>query len=475
MPEMCQFENCRKRAFYGYTNGSLERCKDHKEDLPLTSAICRCGKNKPIYNLPGESKGTHCLMCRTEEMIDVKNMKCPCGKRPNYNLPGEASGLRCASCKTEEMVDVKNNKSQEDLCTMPELCKVENCNKRAFYGYTNLSLERCKDHKEDRPLTSAICRCGKNKPIYNLPGESKGTHCLMCRTEEMVNVKDISCPCGKRPSYNLPGEASGLRCASCKTEEMVNVVSNKCSCGKQPIYNLPGEASGLRCASCKTEEMVNVVSNKCYCGKRPCYNLPGNSHRLCCVNCKTEEMVNVTNKMCIGQEGLCTTAGNKKYGGYCTYCFKHMFPTNPLTLKIRARTKELAVRESINTQFEGFIHDKQLQTNHCECTMRRRPDHRKLIGNTMLCVETDENGHNTYKQMDEETRYNDLYMSHSGKWVYIRFNPDKYRNAKGKWVDLDMSVRLEALKFELEKQIIRIENEENMELVERVYMYYDQL
>jgi len=92
----------------------------------------------------------------------------------------------------------------------------------------------------------------------------------------------------------------------------------------------------------------------------------------------------------------------------------------------------------------------------------------------MLCVETDENSHKQYSQMDEETRYDDLYMAHSGKWVYIRFNPDKYVNAKGKSVNPTIATRLTVLKLELEKQVSRIENEENTELVERVYMYYDQ-
>jgi hypothetical protein len=42
-------------------------------------------------------------------------------------------------------------------------------------------------------------------------------------------------------------------------------------------------------------------------------------------------------------------------------------------------------------------------------------DHRKLIGNTMLAVETDENAHRGYDEKDEEIRYDDLYMIHSGK------------------------------------------------------------
>lgn len=91
----------------------------------------------------------------------------------------------------------------------------------------------------------------------------------------------------------------------------------------------------------------------------------------------------------------------------------------------------------------------------------------------MLCVETDENQHKSYTEMDEETRYDDLYMAHSGKWVYIRFNPDKYKDSRGKSRNPTIATRLAALKTMIETQMSRIEKEENEELVEREYMFYD--
>jgi hypothetical protein len=51
------------------------------------------------------------------------------------------------------------------------------------------------------------------------------------------------------------------------------------------------------------------------------------------------------------------------------------------------------VRNIINKNFDGFIHDTPLYTDNCDCTHRRRIDHRKLIGNTILAIETDEFGH----------------------------------------------------------------------------------
>ena len=193
-------------------------------------------------------------------------------------------------------------------------------------------------------------------------------------------------------------------------------------------------------------------------------------------------MVDVIHKSCNGYMNVDTntlepcpngTIANVKYKNYCTECFRRNFPLDPLTFQIRSKTKEIAVRDFINANFEGFQHNKRLQTGHCDCTIRRSIDHRMLIGNTLIAIETDENQHKAYNEMDEETRYDDLYMAHSGKWIYIRFNPDKYINAQGIRKNPMIATRLDALKTEIEKQIKRVEREENIELVERVYMYYD--
>ncbi len=141
-----------------------------------------------------------------------------------------------------------------------------------------------------------------------------------------------------------------------------------------------------------------------------------------------------------------------------------LFPEDERSKIVYRHTKEIRVRNEINSHFEGFIHDKPLYTGNCDCTHRRRIDHRKLIGNTILAIETDEFAHSRYDPLDEEIRYDDLYMIHSGKWVFIRFNPDG-----GK---ADLEDKLEVLVREIEEQIRRIENEENEDLLEIVKLYY---
>jgi hypothetical protein len=400
----------------------------------VVSKKCKCGKRSALFNEPGNTTPICCSECKTPTMVDVKSKKCKCGKRPNFNEPGETTGLCCATCKTATMIDIKHKK----------------CNK-----------------------------CGVNIPSFNEPGETTAVCCSLCKTPTMIDVTHNKCKdCGKRPSFNEPGETNAICCFDCKTDIMVNVVSKKCKCGKIPSSNEPGETIAICCDNCKTDTMINVISKKCKCGAIPNFNIKGVTPPICCVKCKTEEMVNVTTKKCPGS--ILTgcpynSAGNVKYKHYCTECFRREFPLDPLTFQIRSKTKEIAVRDFINSNFVGFQHDKIMETGNCDCTIRRRIDHRKLIGNTLLVIETDENQHKSYDVMDEETRYDDLFMAHGGKWIYIRFNPDKYKDKSGKNRNPNIATRLEALKTEIEKQIKRIENEENKELVERVYMFYDEV
>jgi hypothetical protein len=98
--------------------------------------------------------------------------------------------------------------------------------------------------------------------------------------------------------------------------------------------------------------------------------------------------------------------------------------------------------------------------------MRRRIDHRKLIGGTLMCVETDEFAHRYYDPRDEEIRYDDLVAYHTGRMIFIRFNPD------GKGVD--MEDKLDRLVDEMRQQIDRIERGENdgPGLLEIIKLFY---
>ena len=388
MPNLCCFENCRKRAYFG-EDKKYVLCKEHNVNnwSDIISSKCFCGKANKLYNFEG-LKPMYCFDCKKDEMINcVAVIKCNCLKTARFNYIGK---------KTEFCVD--------------------------------------------------------------------------CRKSDMINLRQTKCKCQKTiATYNYDGLKPGF-CSSCKEMNMVNVRQKKCGCGTIASFNYKG-LQPLYCKKCKENNMVELRGIKCSCGKyNASYNFEGVPAKYCSL-CKQDGMICVNIKKCLNKG--CYTEANKKYKNYCTYCFQNLFPLDPLTFQIRCKTKEIAVRDFINSNFEGFQHDKTLEYGGCDCLNRRRIDHRKLINNTLLCIETDENQHKSYSKNDEQDRYNDLLTTFTCKYIFIRFNPDSYSDKNGKKCNPSISTRLLTLKEEIDKQIKRIQNEENNDLLEIKYLYFD--
>jgi len=498
MPKLCEFETCRNRATYGLNCNPI-MCFEHKKEvMKLSCLICLCGKI-PNFNFEG-LKPKFCINCKDENMINVRNKKCFCGKiqQPIYNFEGlkpeycfdckkdgminlvskkcfcgksqpifNLNGLKpeyCNNCKTNEMIDVINKKCIK-------------CNlKRPNYNFEGLKPEYCNNCKDENMIdvNHNKCFCGKARPVFNYDG-LKPLYCKKCKKNEMVDVVDNLCVCKKsQPNYNYEG-LKPKYCAKCKTDDnMINVRTKiKCICGKiQPLYNFEGFTPKY-CSECKKDGMINLLSKKCFCKKAlPNFNYQGFAAKYCNA-CKSDKMIDVKHDKCKAEN--CQTRANKKYKYYCANCYQYLFPLDPLTFQIRSKTKEIAVRDFINSKFDGFQHDKSLWYNEtaCDCTTKRRIDHRKLINGTLLCIETDENQHKNYSKSDEEARYHDLFIAYGGKFIFIRLNPDKYKDEKGNSCNPMLFNRLIVLENEINKQIKRIENEENKELLEVIKLYYD--
>jgi hypothetical protein len=122
------------------------------------------------------------------------------------------------------------------------------------------------------------------------------------------------------------------------------------------------------------------------------------------------------------------------------------------------------VRAYINSHFAGFIHDHQIPTAHCVCDHRRRIDHRREVGNTLLCIETDEHHHIYYDKDDEDARYHDMLMGWGGKLCFVRFNPDDEGPP--------LEERLERLRAEVLRHIGWLERGENSAFLEVWHLYY---
>ena len=280
-------------------------------------------------------------------------------------------------------------------------------------------------------------QCVHNREVYK---------CVECGGSQICEHK-------KRRSRCIECNGSSMcehkkrrsRCKECNGSELCEHKTNKFSCVK-----CNGQRNGQQ----------NRTNKSCEHKKRKDYCPDCNGSQIC------------KSKSTIG----CRTSGNRKLNGYCSHCFVNLFPDDPRALMVRKKSKELQVMTHIFSKYEGFKNDKPFYVDlegGC-CETKRRIDLRKLVGNTMLCIEVDENQHKYYIKENEANRYNDLFMDFSGKYIFIRYNPDKYIDKFGKSKNPMFDTRMEVLEKSIDKQLKRIANGENEELVEIHHLFYDE-
>ncbi len=359
----------------------------------------------------------------------------------------------CKTHKKDDMIDVKNKRCKEYGCESSAQGKTDFCKKHGGgkrckeYGCKSSAIDKtdfCISHGGGKRCKEEGCKSSARGKTDFCVSHGGGKRC-----------KEEGCKSGAEGKTDFcKKHGGGKRCKEdgCKSSAL----------GKTDFCASHG--GGKRCKEDGCESSAQGKTDFCISH--------GGGKRCIEDGCKSSALGKTD--FCIFHGGgkrcpncidwIDSRSGSRKYDGYCATCFKVLFPDDERSKVIYRHTKEIRVRNEINSHFEGFIHDRPLYTGNCDCTHRRRIDHRKLIGNTILAIETDEFAHNGYDPLDEEIRYDDLYMIHSGKWIFIRFNPDG-----GK---VDLEDKLEVLVGEIKEQLRRIENEENEALLDIIKLYY---
>ena len=314
-------------------------------------------------------------------------------------------------------------------CNASARCKTDKCiahggGKRCVEPDCNASVrcktDKCIAHGGGKRCVEPDCKSGAEGKTDKCKRHGGGKRCVEPNCKASVEGKTDKC---KR-------HGGGKRCVEPDCQASAQGKTDKCK----------RHGGGKRCVEPDCKASAEGKTDKC---KRH-----GGGNR--CPNCI---------------DWIDSRSGSSTYDGYCATCFKKVFPNDERSKKIYTHTKEIMVRNTINEQFEGFIHDHPLYTGNCDCTHRRRIDHRKLIGNTILAIETDEFGHRGYDKKDEEIRYDDLYMIHSGKWIFIRFNPDTNVSK------IDIDDKLDKMIETINECINKIKRDENKELIEIIKLY----
>lgn len=519
----CEEPDCKSEATYGFKFATPQYCKPHgvlKSAKPQYQ-ICRCGLSVPRFKAPEDERQSYCSKCKTDKMENVVERRCKCRKHlPTYGMPTDKRPDYCSECKKDGMMNLKD-KNKRCVCQSvipsfgmpgdkkPTCCKecrkdgminlntdLCSCGKYAVFGFKDDKKPTyCNSCKKDgmENIVTKKCFCGRALPSFAKPGTKKGTHCQECRPNDYVNVIAKLCKCNSsQPYYALPTETVATCCVKCMTDGMVDVRSAKCQCprdkAKQPVYGFPDDKKATCCKDCRKDGMINIKARLCVCNSsQPIFNYPSEKKPMYCSKCKKDDMVDVitlnSKRACKGTFELQELGlkcpyehrGKKKYDYYCTACFERNFPLDPRTKEIYQRTKELLVRDYLAQRYTepSFIHNKEIWTGQKDCTCRRRIDFRALYGNTLLCIEVDEEQHKYRNKQDETLRYDDLMLLHGGKFVFVRINPDGYRDSNKQLQNPPLESRLETLGNEIDKQIQRIQRDENTELVEVSYLYFD--
>ena len=314
------------------------------------------------------------------------------------------------------------------------MCKNEGCKTRPTFNMEGKKAEYCFTHKtldmiDVKHQTCMEPNC-KTRPTFNMEGKKQGIYCFEHKKEGMIDVKNKTCAepgCKTQPTFNMEGKNEALYCFEHKTLGMIDVKSKTCmepNCKTRPTFNMEGKKEALYCVKHKKEGMVNVINKTCVepdCKTQPNYNIEGKKEGIYCFTHKKEGMINVKNKMC--KMPLCSTQVQKKYDGYCLFCFTNTFPDKPVARNYK--TKEFAVVEHIKSKYPEFTwrEDKKVQDG---CS-KRRPDLLLDLGYQIIIIEIDENQHIDYDCSCENKRIMELSQDLAHRpIIFIRFNPDDY-------------------------------------------------
>jgi hypothetical protein len=174
------------------------------------------------------------------------------------------------------------------------------------------------------------------------------------------------------------------------------------------------------CKECGGSEICIHGKFKSSCkecgGTRICIH---NKFKQSCKECGGSQLCNST---------FCETYKNKKYNGYCSRCYIHLFPNELISRNYK--TKEYAVLEFIRNNYTEHtrVNDKVIEGG---CS-KKRPDIFLDLLTHSIIIEIDENQHKTYDNC-ELKRINLLFEDLGDRHiVFIRFNPDDYLDKDNK-------------------------------------------
>jgi hypothetical protein len=180
-----------------------------------------------------------------------------------------------------------------------------------------------------------------------------------------------------------------------------------------------------------------------------------------CEEHKPADAINLVATTC-NKCGLTDVVNND---GVCSDC-------DPEAMKKYARAKELAVKSWLDANgFKYISYDRTIEQGAC---LLVRPDFIFDAGTHFIIIEVDENQHYNYPCECEQTRMINIAQALGMSCIFIRYNPDGYKDAAGKRCNPSHLTRMKLLRKWLDLCLDPAQSPEaSGSFVNAAYLYYD--
>ena len=327
--------------------------------------------------------------------------------------------LLCGECDINEEKQIKKHICKHNITR--QICKI--CNPKVYCEHERIkyNCKECRgsnfcDHGRKKYRCkecggSSFCDHGKEK--YRCKECGGSGICEHMRIKIRCKECDGSSICIHKKIKSACKECGTLKLCE---HNKIKYQCKDCKGSKICIH----KKRKSRCIECGGSELCvhNRQKGKCKdCGG---YGI--------CEHNKYKQQCKICDGSLLCKSEWCEKTANKKYEGYCLFCYVNLFPDKPITRNYKNKEKDVV--DGILKIFPNFtwICDKKVQDG---CS-KRRPDLLLDMGSHIIIVEIDENAHTNYDCSCENKRLMEISQDLGHRpIVFIRFNPDDYTDKEG--------------------------------------------
>jgi hypothetical protein len=412
-----------------------------------------CDK-RAYFNVIGCSIGLYCKTHATPDMVNVISKTCvDCDKRASFNVIGCSIGLYCKTHATPDMVNV-----------ISKTCV--DCDKQASFNVIGCSIGLyCKTHAKPDMIDIIHKKCidCDKRASFNVIGCSIGLYCKTHAKPDMICVTSKKCiDCDKHASFNVIGSKSVLYCKTHAKPDMICITHKKCiDCDTRASYGFPMQKP-THCACHRQVGMLPHPRSKCKTDDCKEFAFFGYTRQVACEKHALSDMYNLVERPCVNC-GLLEVLDSSNFCGNC-----HDF-----VVKRQHLAKQRDVFHYLEAHGQQAEQkDRRIDNGACG---NERPDwicHGSNDARHTVVLEIDEDQHKSNQCSCEIARMINISQSIGMPTLFIRYNPDSFKDHNGKNAKISDMKRKELLLKWIE-HCKTLHPTSSADFLRVIYLFYD--